>query len=123
MPGTSDTRRLVDALDEDDEILGTEGSFVPAFRPQDHHADEQCLMERQQDEVVLVSNEPESGRLFTYLVFYLLGIGTMTPWNFFVTAEDVSLTSGNFRTRILVNLTELRTYQFQTAEQLGQAQF
>nr|XP_016944869.1 equilibrative nucleoside transporter 3 [Drosophila suzukii] len=92
MPESSDTRPLVGAQDEDDEILGSEGSFVPAFRPQDHQeynlADERCLLERQQDEVVLVSNEPTSGRLFTYFVFYLLGIGTMTPWNFFVTAED-----------------------------------
>ncbi|XP_017131906.1 equilibrative nucleoside transporter 2 [Drosophila elegans] len=86
MPGSSDTRRLVDA--DDDEILGTEGSFVPAFRPQDHQADERCLLERQQDEVVLISNEPATGRNFTSFVFSLLGIGTMTPWNFFVTAED-----------------------------------
>jgi len=100
MPESSDTRPLVGAQDEDDEILGSEGSFVPAFRPQDHQeynlADERCLLERQQDEVVLVSNEPTSGRLFTYFVFYLLGIGTMTPWNFFVTAEDVSSMNGKF---------------------------
>ncbi|KAH8334422.1 hypothetical protein KR059_010107 [Drosophila kikkawai] len=91
MPGTSDTQRLVPA-EEDDQILASEGSFVPAFRPQEHQeydlADERCLLERPEDEVVLVSNEPTRGRLFTYIVFYLLGIGTMTPWNFFVTAED-----------------------------------
>ncbi|KAH8249627.1 hypothetical protein KR032_010954 [Drosophila birchii] len=91
MPGTSDTQRLV-AAEEDDQILGSESSFVPAFRPQEHQdydlANERCLLERPEDEVVLVSNEPTRGRLFTYIVFYLLGIGTMTPWNFFVTAED-----------------------------------
>lgn len=27
---------------------------------------------------------------FTYLVFYILGAATMAPWNFFITAEDVS---------------------------------
>lgn len=27
---------------------------------------------------------------FTYMVFYLLGMTTLLPWNFFVTAEDVS---------------------------------
>lgn len=32
---------------------------------------------------------------FTYIVFYLLGTTTMLPWNFFITAEDVS----NFRTK------------------------
>ncbi|XP_020812647.1 equilibrative nucleoside transporter 1 [Drosophila serrata] len=88
MPGSSDTQRLM-AADEDDQVLGSGGSFVPAFRPQEQQEyDERCLLERPEDEVVLVSNEPTRGRLFTYIVFYLLGIGTMTPWNFFVTAED-----------------------------------
>lgn len=27
---------------------------------------------------------------FTYMIFYLLGTTTLLPWNFFVTAEDVS---------------------------------
>lgn len=27
---------------------------------------------------------------FTYMVFYLLGMTTLLPWNFFITAEDVS---------------------------------
>lgn len=26
----------------------------------------------------------------TYIVFYLLGMTTLLPWNFFITAEDVS---------------------------------
>lgn len=95
MPSKDDTERLLDSNQDEERDIGTEDSFVPAFRPQDHQqpynlADERFLHERTQDEVVLVSNEPTSGRLFTYIVFYLLGIGTMTPWNFFVTAEDVS---------------------------------
>ncbi|EDV33516.1 uncharacterized protein Dana_GF24827 [Drosophila ananassae] len=93
MPSKDDTERLLDSTQDEERDIGTEDSFVPAFRPQDHQqpynlADERYLHERTQDEVVLVSNEPTSGRLFTYIVFYLLGIGTMTPWNFFVTAED-----------------------------------
>ena len=28
---------------------------------------------------------------FTYIIFYLLGMTTMLPWNFFITAEDVSI--------------------------------
>lgn len=27
---------------------------------------------------------------FTYMIFYLLGTTTLLPWNFFITAEDVS---------------------------------
>lgn len=32
---------------------------------------------------------------FTYMVFYLLGMTTLLPWNFFITAEDVSACDGN----------------------------
>lgn len=28
---------------------------------------------------------------FTYITFYLLGMTTLMPWNFFVTPEDVSM--------------------------------
>jgi len=28
---------------------------------------------------------------FVYLIFYLLGVGTLLPWNMFITAKDVSL--------------------------------
>lgn len=31
----------------------------------------------------------------TYMVFYLLGMTTLLPWNFFITAEDVSAYGGN----------------------------
>lgn len=27
---------------------------------------------------------------FAYIVFYLLGINTLIPWSFFITADDVS---------------------------------
>lgn len=33
---------------------------------------------------------PQDFGYFTYFVFYLLGVATMAPWNFFITAEDVS---------------------------------
>ncbi|SPP79692.1 equilibrative nucleoside transporter 3 [Drosophila guanche] len=93
MQRNHDEERLIESAEQDDEQIlgGDEGSFVPAFRPHgpDYDMeDERCLLERPEDEVVLVSNEPETGKLYTYVVFYLLGIGTMTPWNFFVTAED-----------------------------------
>lgn len=28
---------------------------------------------------------------FNYIIFYLMGMTTLLPWNFFITAEDVSL--------------------------------
>lgn len=79
---------------QDEPMLGSEQrGFVPAFSPQyDVDDDERCLLvrERDRDEVVQLTNAPSAGAALTYCVFYLLGIGTMTPWNFFVTAEDVS---------------------------------
>lgn len=48
------------------------------------------------DSVILPSDDiqhtvqPNDQFNFTYLVFYLLGAATMAPWNFFITADDVS---------------------------------
>ncbi|XP_055386428.1 equilibrative nucleoside transporter 3 [Condylostylus longicornis] len=36
----------------------------------------------------IIHNIPPDRFNYNYLVFYLLGIATMCPWNFFVTAED-----------------------------------
>lgn len=38
-------------------------------------------------------NEPVDRYRLHYLVFYFLGMTTLLPWNFFVTAEDVSTLS------------------------------
>lgn len=35
-------------------------------------------------------HNPNDSCSYVYLVFYLLGIITMTPWNFFITSESVS---------------------------------
>lgn len=37
-----------------------------------------------------INDEPVDKYNFNYIVFYLLGMTTLLPWNFFVTAEDVS---------------------------------
>lgn len=34
--------------------------------------------------------EPRDKYHMGYLIFYLLGIATLLPWNFYVTADDVS---------------------------------
>lgn len=34
--------------------------------------------------------EPKDKYCMGYLIFYLLGIATLLPWNFYVTADDVS---------------------------------
>jgi equilibrative nucleoside transporter 1/2/3 len=33
---------------------------------------------------------PRDNYFFVYIVFYLLGMTTLLPWNFFITAEEVS---------------------------------
>lgn len=47
------------------------------------------------DEVVVSdgrnNNVPADKFNFNYIAFYLLGMTTLLPWNFFVTAEDVSI--------------------------------
>ncbi|TDG44847.1 hypothetical protein AWZ03_008744 [Drosophila navojoa] len=99
MQRKEDQRRLLNEQEReeteqqpDEPMLGGEQQgvgFVPAFLPQHNiDDDERCLLERDQDEIVQLTNAPTSGAALTYYVFYLLGIGTMTPWNFFVTAED-----------------------------------
>jgi equilibrative nucleoside transporter 1/2/3 len=37
-------------------------------------------------------SEPVDKYNFAYFVFYLLGMATLLPWNFFITAEEVSHT-------------------------------
>ncbi|XP_044001864.1 equilibrative nucleoside transporter 3-like [Aphidius gifuensis] len=41
-----------------------------------------------QDKKLLLNNQPKDRFNFAYIVFYLLGINTMVPWNFFMTAND-----------------------------------
>lgn len=38
---------------------------------------------------------PSDSCSFTYIIFYLLGTTTLLPWNFFMTAEDVSIRNKN----------------------------
>jgi hypothetical protein len=48
---------------------------------------------------------PEDRRKLVYVVFYWLGIGTLLPWNFFITVNDY----WNYKLRTVENLTALAT--------------
>lgn len=37
-------------------------------------------------------HEPVDKYYMCYFIFYLLGITTLLPWNFFITADDVNMT-------------------------------
>lgn len=41
-------------------------------------------------------NAPQDKYSFNYIIFYLMGMTTLLPWNFFITAEDVSYHSYSF---------------------------
>lgn len=42
------------------------------------------------DKSLFKCSEPKDKYYMVYLIFYLLGIVTLLPWNFFITADDVS---------------------------------
>lgn len=66
-----------------DEIHNESGSRAVESATDDFDDDTQNLFK--------ADNTVPSDRFsFTYIVFYLLGMTTMLPWNFFITAEDVS---------------------------------
>ncbi|KAM7351686.1 equilibrative nucleoside transporter 1 [Cochliomyia hominivorax] len=61
-------------------------NFIPATLPQRTYDDDFHNIELQSH--IQISDAPPDRWNYTYVVFYLLGIATMTPWNFFITAED-----------------------------------
>lgn len=97
---SDETQSLVDnqqptAVTDNDEIYaggfvdnGGEVAIVPATSTFQQPENDFHNVELQSH--VQMSDAPNDKWNFTYLVFYLLGTATMTPWNFFITAEDVS---------------------------------
>lgn len=58
--------------------------------------------EFEDDEEVLIKRPhivPNDRLSFTYMAFYLLGMITLVPWNFFITAEPVSKIFSRTKTR------------------------
>lgn len=47
-------------------------------------------------------HEPQDKYYLCYIIFYLLGITTLLPWNFFITADDVS--TCKYTRRIVITL-------------------
>ena len=52
-----------------------------------------------------VDSGPEDRRKFVYVVFYWLGIGTLLPWNFFITVNDY----WNYKLRTVENISSVET--------------
>lgn len=73
------TARLEAGLDADD-----------SDDDNDDDADDPTVSVNHAKELLRSENAPHDRYGFTYVVFYLLGITTLLPWNFFITASDVS---------------------------------
>lgn len=116
MDATADTRQILDSHssdgseyrnnndDEDDtnnvNTIGTPAYISGRFVDDDGIDNEtENLMtttndELEDDEEVLIKRPtiaPHDRYSFTYMAFYLLGMTTLLPWNFFLTAEPVSI--------------------------------
>lgn len=63
-------------------------NFMPATLPHPNYDDDFHNIELNSQ--IHITDAPLDRFNYSYVVFYLLGIATMTPWNFFITAEDVS---------------------------------
>lgn len=68
----------------------TNVNIIPATLPISQEHNDDVFQNVDLQGRVLISDAPSDKCNFTYVVFYLLGTATMTPWNFFITAEDVS---------------------------------
>lgn len=64
----------------------------------DDHTDEASTRD---DKPFFQPLEPKDRYHMGYLIFYLIGIATLLPWNFYVTANDVSIAL-----KLLASLTE-----------------
>lgn len=105
---SAETRRLTSSLDNDsldriDAIRRGSGAKTTdggGDYDVDDEDDADADAEDEDDPSVSVSLAKEllsAGRMpidrnaFVYVVFYLLGMTTLLPWNFFITAQDVSI--------------------------------
>ncbi|XP_075154080.1 equilibrative nucleoside transporter 1 [Haematobia irritans] len=77
------------AIDDDDDaggFIADSGNSVEILPAAERENDDFHNVELHSH--IQISDAPPDKWNYTYLVFYFLGTATMTPWNFFITAED-----------------------------------
>lgn len=65
-----------------------------------HEADH-VIVDDDDKNLISKRNAPLDKYNFTYIIFYLLGMTTMVPWNFCLTSEDVSIELKDITTNIV----------------------
>ena len=101
MDSSGNSRPLLDSSSDSDEDF-IDDKHIETFQKQSVH-DNETTMSRSQEamiedndrmtrELLKQQNAPHDRYMFNYIIFYLLGMTTLLPWNFFITAEDVSNT-------------------------------
>lgn len=56
-----------------------------------HENDDHVIVGDDEKNLITKRIAPHDKYNFTYMIFYLIGITTMVPWNFCLTAEDVRI--------------------------------
>lgn len=64
-------------------------NYEDVTTPNDEDDDDEDA--RMTNELLRSEKVPKDKYSFNYVIFYLLGMTMMLPWNFFITAEDVSI--------------------------------
>lgn len=64
---------------------------TPLLQNSDDEDERNIDVSTRDEEPLFKSVEPKDRYNMGYLIFYLLGIATLLPWNFYVTANDVSI--------------------------------
>lgn len=85
------TKPLLESSDTDEDV--NENTYLESENINFNH-----------EKPLFKQNEPADKYNVAYLTFYLLGIVTLLPWNFFITADDVTIIKLHIFINILYNI-------------------
>lgn len=85
-PTGSINNEVCDAIDNEEEVL-------------DDSEERELVTDSCSTKVLDATEEPRDSYCIVYILFYLFGITSLVPWNFLITANDVSSFLSLFRSR------------------------
>lgn len=74
---------------EHSEASGSDAEYVE--NTINRHENDHVIVDDDEKNLISKRIAPQDKYNFSYMIFYLIGITTMVPWNFCLTAEDVSI--------------------------------